>query len=225
MNTPQHEAIRSTGWLSGKPKEFQDQLLARSDQVHFEKGVSLYEAFDDTGGLLGVAQGIVALHLPERGSANTFCHIGGPGFWTGDAAALSGQERRITIVAKTDCTVLRLSRAQMMRLGEQDANAWRFFSEIAARNLTMAIDVIEALKHVTPISRVAMTLLNLHQDVSPDIAVLPLSQTDIAAAADLSRSSVNTAMKSLKDMGLIKRSYGGVEISDLDALRKFASQV
>lgn len=225
MNDIPHSTMRTFGWLAEKPRDFQDEVFARSDHLHLEKGTSVYEAFDDTGGLIGVVDGFVALHLPERGSANTFSHIGGTGYWTGDISALLGRERRISIIAKTDCSILRLSRAEMQRFGSQNPDAWRLFSEVAARNLVVAIDVIEALKHVDPTTRVAMTLLNLQRDVPPEHPVIPLSQSDIAAAADLSRSSVNIAMKTLNDLGLIESTYGGVTIVDFENLTDFASQV
>lgn len=222
MKKQLYPEMTKSGWLKGKPKDFQNEVFGRGDVIGFEKGESIYEAFDDPGGIIGVTEGFVALHLPERGSANTFGHIGGPGYWTGDASALTGRARRITIVAKSDCKILRLSRAEMVRLGDVYPNSWQFFSEIAARNLVLAIDLIEALRHRVPIQRVAMTLLNLHRDLGPDFETLPLSQTEIAAAADLSRSSVSTALVALKKLDLIKIAYGGIAILDFEKLSLFA---
>lgn len=224
MKNPRYLEMTKSGWLDGKPKNFQNEVFNHGDLIEFRRGESIYEAFDDAGGIIGVAEGLVALHLPERGSKNTFGHVGGPGYWTGDASALTGRERRISIVAQTNCKILRLSRAEMQRVGDRNPVSWQFFSEIAARNLVLAIDIIEALKHAVPAQRVAMTLLNLHRDLGSDVSVLPLSQLEIAAAADLSRSSVNTALASLNALNLIKIEYGGVEVLAIEKLSQFAYQ-
>ncbi|MGR3663068.1 MAG: Crp/Fnr family transcriptional regulator [Paracoccaceae bacterium] len=192
--------------------------------IEFRKGESIYEAFDDPGGIIGMTEGLVALHLPERGSKNTLGHIGGPGYWTGDISALTGRERTISIIARTDCKILKLSRAEMQRLGDRDPISWRYFSEIAGRNLAQAIYVIEALKHMVPAQRVAMTILNLNRDLGPFGNVVPLSQSEFSAAADLSRSSVNAAMTVLKNRHFVKVEYGGVEVLDIEKLSQFAYQ-
>jgi CRP/FNR family cyclic AMP-dependent transcriptional regulator len=75
--------------------------------LRLKKGELLYDVGDDATGLFGVAEGHVEVHVPRAGVEATLSFVGGPGFWLGDIAALTGHPRRVGIVARTDCRLLR----------------------------------------------------------------------------------------------------------------------
>jgi Mn-dependent DtxR family transcriptional regulator len=52
---------------------------------------------------------------------------------------------------------------------------------------------------------------------------LALRQTDIALRLNLSRKSVNSALKVLAGQGLVKTGYGEIRILDQSALQAFAN--
>ena len=216
--------LRRVTWLAQTPPKFQDQLLSRADLLRLKKGDLLYDVGDDATGLFGVAEGHVEVHAPRAGVEATLSFVGGPGFWFGDIAALTGHPRRVGIVARTDCRLLRAPRAQIVRLTETDPEVWRSFSLLLARNYAKAMGIIHALKQSDPARRVAAMLAVVVEDNPPGVTIAPASQWDIGELAHLGRSKVNTSLKALESRGLIRRRYGAIEVVDADGLRKLVHE-
>ena len=55
-------------------------------------GDAICRVGDDTGGVFGVHEGSVEIHVQGRSNGQTLGLIAGPGFWIGDMAALTGQQ-------------------------------------------------------------------------------------------------------------------------------------
>jgi CRP/FNR family transcriptional regulator, cyclic AMP receptor protein len=214
--------VQSVGWLSTLPLPFQHVVLARSDLLHYPEATPLYDVGDDASGLFGVVEGMLELHLPWKRRDNTLAHLGGPGFWAGDAGAIAGNSRRIAIRSRPGARLFRLPRAEVLRITQEDPSSWRHFAMLLAGNSLTAIAIIDALKRDDPLERVAATLLNLVDSSHVDRPVLQASQSDVGALARLGRSSVNVALAELEQRGWLRRQYGALEIIDLAALRRFA---
>jgi len=212
--------LRERGWLSRTSPEFQDAVFERSDLLKLGPGMPVYLAGDDTGGVFGIVDGWVELHLPAPGGAATLAYIGGPGAWFGDLAALRGHSRRFSLVTRTDVRVLRLSRSEMQRLCDDVPQRWRYMAELVADNLSIAIDVVEALRRRDVVERMALTLLS----VAGDTGDLSVTQSDLAELACLARGTVNGALAALEERGLVKRRYREVEIRSLDGLAKLVGR-
>ena len=206
------ERIGRDGWLSMTPPQFQQDVAARCDVLKFRRGERVYDAGDDSGGLFGVVEGRLEMHMCTRDGRPTLAHMAGPGFWTGDLAALTGRRRRITIIAGSDCT--RLTRAAMASITDAEPVAWRSFAVLSALNLAVALDVLEAMRCTDPTDRVAATLFNLAFSNPGGVSAIPVSQADLGALTRLSRSAVNRAIGLLEERGLVRSAYGKIEITD-----------
>ncbi len=182
----------------------------------------IYEAGDEPGGLFGVVQGHAELHMPLRGLESTLTYIGGPGFWMGDAAAVAGYRRLISVRASSNCQVFRLARLELHRLATSNPIVWSYMAMLLAKNLATALCLIDALKRNDTVSRVAATLANLMKDLPKGKSVLNVSQAEIASMAHLGRGSVNAALKNLQTRGWIRIRYGSIELTSASGLRRFA---
>ena len=69
--------LRERGWLSRTSPEFQDAVLERCDLLKLGPGTTVFLAGDDTGGMFGIVDGRVELHLPAPEGAASLAHIGG----------------------------------------------------------------------------------------------------------------------------------------------------
>jgi Crp-like helix-turn-helix domain len=128
------------------------------------------------------------------------------------------------VVARTDCRLLRVPRAQIVRLTETDPEVWRSFSLLLARTHAKAMGIIHALKQSDPARRVAAMLAVLVEDNAAGMTIAPASQWDIGELAHLGRSKVNTSLKALESRGLIRRRYGAIEVVDADGLRRLVHE-
>jgi CRP-like cAMP-binding protein len=223
MERGQAEAfLRSVTWLGEAPADFRDQVLAKCDMLRFKKSDLIYDAGDEASGLFGVVEGYLELHLPAPGVTATLSYIGGPGSWFGDIAAVTGQPRRITIAAGTDCQLLRLPRLEIVRMTANDPIFWRQFLLLLVSSNVKAMRLIGALKQGDPVKRVACLLLILNQEDLRGTGIAA-SQSDLAELTLLGRTKVNSSLKALEGRGHIRRRYGSIEVSDAAGLRDFVA--
>lgn len=213
--------FRQRGWLAGAPPGFREAMLSRCDLLSVPAGKALYQAGDEPGGLYGLLEGRVEVHLVPRGETPTMIQIAGPGFWTGEFSATTGGRRLIALIARNDCRVLRLSRAELHRLAETAPECWQMLARLAAWNNSAVLDVIGMLKREDACERVAMMLLILSREVPDAPVLLDVSQTELGHLARMSRGTVNTALRRLAGEGLIAQEYGAIRVPDLAALERF----
>lgn len=216
------QIIGTIGWLSHTPADFRDEVVARSDLLQFPAGAAIYGMGDMTGGMYGVVSGSMSLFLPAPDGQNDLGHIGRPGFWTGDFAAVTGRARRLSVAARSDCNVLRFPRAAMLAITEKSPAAWTHVMALFALNSLLMMDIIDALKRDDPVARIATTILNLIDSEALGPVSLDIRQSELASIAHLSRATVNVAVADLERRGWLRRGYGALEITDLHALSRFA---
>jgi CRP-like cAMP-binding protein len=211
---------RSRGWLSATPETFQDAVIARADLIRLDAKQSLYAMGDDSGGLFGLVKGRLNVHLTTLGNDATLAFIGQPGIWIGDIAAVTGQKRILTVVACTECHILRLPRAELIRIVEQTPASWFHIAEMLAQNFARAIEMLEYLRCPDHTRRVAALLLSLNGNRSPE--PIRVSQIEMAEMTHIGRTNVQSALVDLVKRGFVRRAYASVEIVDVAGLRNFA---
>ena len=208
-------AIAEIGWLSTTPTPFQAAVLAKADVLSFCKGAGLVQQGDEAGGLLGVLEGQIELHLQSTdGKGRTLALIAGQGFWFGDLTSILGRPRRIGANARTDCKMLRLSRAELARIVDADPVGWKSIAQLVALNHALALDTIDMLRRKDTTERVGLALLILLA-VNPRADTLEnLPHSDLGALTGLSRDSVGSALAAFEARGLISSSYASVKVVD-----------
>jgi CRP-like cAMP-binding protein len=87
------------------------------------------------------------------------------------------------------------------------------------------ISMIESERFLDTNSRVAKIISGLfNQHLYPgQSTALKLSQEEVGFLTGLSRQRTNMALKKLEALGYIKISYGEVEVSDLESLKKMGN--
>lgn len=224
MNSPDLSLLSRLGWLADTPADFRNALLSRCLVRTAGPGDALYHVGDAAGGLYGVVQGQLGVHGAQHGANPTLVHIAGPGFWTGEFAALTGGARMVSLIARSHVVMVRLPRAELLRLAEADPSAWRYLATLSVQNTARAMAIIGALRRDKATDRLAATLVNLGAELGSGSAVLHLSQDDLGTLARLSRGSVNTALARLEREGLVRRSYSAITLLDRAALAAFEEQ-
>lgn len=206
------ELLSKAGWLATTSPAFRQAVLSRCDAISVRAGDVIYRSEEATGGLFGVTSGKIELHLPGLRDDHTLCHIGGPGYWFGDLAALSGLPRRFDVVAGSHCVVARLPRAELQRVLDNEPEGWRNVALLVNGNLDLAVRVVEALKQQAPAARIALSLRNLVGTARDIPHRITATQAEIAAIAGLSRRVANTILHRLEAAGVIRMGYGWIDV-------------
>jgi len=124
---------------------------------------------------------------------------------------LIGQPKRLaTATAMTECVVMRVDKAEIMRvLQEEPAFSQMFISHILARNARVEEDLVDQLFNSTEkrLARVLLLLANFGKEGRPEPIVAKISQETLAEMIGTTRSRVSHFMNKFRTLGFI--DYNG----------------
>ena len=222
--------LRDRGWLSGTPPEFQRAILSRLTWHSLQAGAPIQEGGEEVGELVGLASGIVEIR-PILGRADTpIVHFAHPVFWFGYVPiVVPGGPRRLAAAAKTSLWLGRVPQGVVRTLLAQRPEWWRELTRLSIIYGDVAQNVAADLLIRDSERRCAAVLLRLggHRFPSFDdgeAVEVPVTQDDLAAAANLSRNSVGTMLQKLKARGLVEPGYRTMTICTPNALRAFVDK-
>lgn len=219
---PARDILGKRGWLAATPEHFRDAILARSALRKVRRGEPVYRRGEPAGGLWGLVSGRLAIEVAPLDRGSLLGHFVGPGFWIGAAALVTGDPRQVGLIATRASTLLHLPMAEFEAIAAADPQAWRWLAVLPIQQAMLAIGIAEDLIIRDPRHRLLATLLRLaaqrgpRADAEPqDIAV---SQENLAAIVNLSRTAVGLMLRAFEAEGLVERRYSSIRIVDTEAL-------
>jgi len=228
----QNEGLRvlaSRGWLSVTPPDFQRALLSRSSWHCLEAGAPIQAGGEEAGELIGLADGVIALRTILGPADTPIMHLSHPVFWLGYVPIILGKPRRIAASAKTPVCLARIPQAAVKGALSAHPQWWKYLLQPAIIYGDNSQNAAADLLIRDSERRCAAVLLRLsgRRFSGPDDSKpveIPLTQTELAGAANLSRNSVGTMVKRLAARGLIEQGRQGIVVCAPIALRTFVEQ-
>lgn len=182
--------------------------VARNVTKH-PKSAVVFTQGDPAAHVYYLRHGSVKLSVLSRTGKEAVVAILGPGDFFGEGC-LAGQPRRMaTARALSASTVVRIEKAEMLRLlHAESALADRFLSHMLARNIRIEEDLIDQLFNSSE-KRLARALLLLARYGTEDrrLPLPKLSQETLAEMVGTTRSRINFFMNKFRDLGFIE--YNG----------------
>lgn len=215
----------ATGWLADAPPPFRDAVLERTVVRRYGAGELLHAAGDEAGGMYGVAEGSIRLMLAAIDHGPYCGHLLRPGSWAGDGPTINREVRPVTLVSSGSSTVLFLSRAAIMEIVADDPGHWRHFIAGTMLNLNIAFGAIADLMLRDHRKRLVAVLLRAAGERSETPrgdapSEVDLNQAEIAAMANVTRTTASATLRRLEQAGLIMTGYGKVTILSPARLRR-----
>jgi len=128
---------------------------------------------------------------------------------------LTGQKLRLaTVIAITDCNIMRLDKAAVVRtLYEEPKFSALFMSYILARNARVEEDLVDQLFNSSEkrLARVLLLMANFGKEGQSEPIIANISQDTLAKMVGTTRSRVSFFMNKFRKLGLIKYN-GNLEI-------------
>ncbi|MCF2514593.1 Crp/Fnr family transcriptional regulator [Sphingomonas sp. G124] len=216
--------LKSRGWLSDRDSEFQEALLGICRWRHFEPGETLISAGDICAPLVGIASGSAAV-VTSLGPPDTpLTHICHPGWWAGYVPLIAGRPTDNATVARTPVYAAVATKSAAEALLSENPGRWKHFARLALYYGEVAANIVADLLIRESDRRCAATLLRIadcrFQGQAPAFA--SVSQTDLAAIANLSRKTANAILRDFELNGLVARHYNQIDILDPASLRRVA---
>jgi CRP/FNR family cyclic AMP-dependent transcriptional regulator len=205
------------GWLRHTPAKFSAEVISQLVQQNFDAGASLYLQGDEAGGVYYVVDGAVVVSIALGEVGPFVVHVGHAGSWFGEAAIITGQPRRVGLLARRATQAFFLPLPAIRKIVNDDPAAWRYFALLAVMNTDLALSSGMDLLIRDHDKRLVALLLRLGNCrlASPNdghLSTIDVSQEDLAEMANLSRNATGAVLRSLEKKGLIDRSYRQIRI-------------
>jgi len=217
------ERLRAGRWFRGLPVELQDGLLDAARIRVFRAGERIFSRGDPPSGLFASLEGAVRIAAIADAGKEALLTLVEPPAWFGEIAVFDGLARTHDAVADSEATVLQVPEAALAALLASEPSYWRDVALLMTHKLRLMFAVVEEAA-VLPIAvRLARRLLNRaegygewHDRTSRSVVV---RQDLLAAMLATSRQTANQVLKRLETRGIIRLTYGQIEILEHEELR------
>ncbi len=227
MSSLAKKGLFETGsWFARLPGDVQDELMLAGRQRHLDAGNMLFRTGDEPTGLHGLLGGELHIIGSASNGDDKLMAIHRVGDWTGFLTCIDHQPHPLSATAAADCTVFSVPPAAVSRIFERDVATFRLLLDpelrVSRRNYRWLIEMTTR----PTLQRIAERLVDLGrwthgERAGPVSPIEHVSQEALAAASNVSRQTMNSALNELEARGLIKVGYGRIELVDsrgLDAL-------
>lgn len=217
----------SEGWFGRAPREFQKAILARCEWIMCSAGQPVYQTADERADLLAVVDGTVEIYSRFGIGDNPLLHLAHEGFWAGYGSVIAGEAPRATIIARVDTLLARVPRRTMHELLSARPEWWRVMSTAAMEYGDIAIAAVADLLIQDNVRRCACTVLRITglrppRRARPDRRDAMVTQGELAAMVNLSRTTLVQILHQFERGGLIEQGYRELRIVDPVALTALA---
>jgi CRP/FNR family cyclic AMP-dependent transcriptional regulator len=175
----------------------------RTDQTVFPQGSPADAVFY-------IQKGKVKITVVSEQGKEAVVAVLGPDEFCGEGC-LTGQPRRMaTAVAMTECEIMRLEKAAMIRvLHEEPAFSEMFVAHLLARTIRVEEDLVDQLFNSSEkrLARALLLLANFGKDGRPERIIAKVSQETLAEMIGTTRSRVSHFMNKFRKLGFIE--YNG----------------
>ncbi len=184
-------------------------------RVEHGAGAGIFAQGDIALSVMYIERGSVRLSVVSPSGKEAVVAVLGPRTFFGEGCLAGQLARMATATAMTNCTVLVVDQAEMIRqLHERPAFSDRFLLHMLARNIRVEEDLVDQLFNSSE-KRLARTLLLLarYGDPQPATVALPkLSQELLAEMVGTTRSRVNFFMNKFRKLGFIDYDGAGLKV-------------
>jgi len=213
---------RNSRWLSQHERRAQDLLCSRMRLVNLPKNRTLFDVEDSASEVYCLVSGCAVITVPHPVQGMIHGHVMFAGKWFGEPAALGKRPRIMSVVARRPTELLALSQTAIVDLLKSDpALNWLFFNLMAwnvEEYLLHAVDLMIVDPRIRLCSRLLTFGGRLLNFLPMGPVSIPLTQEELAAASNMSRSTVFHLLGELVAQGICELGYRELRILDMARL-------
>jgi CRP/FNR family transcriptional regulator, cyclic AMP receptor protein len=192
------------------PKVFLATVNGGRSISKYRKGEIVFSQGKPADAVFYILKGKVKLTVVSEQGKEAVVALLGPDEFCGEGC-LTGQPLRLaTAVAMTECEIMRLEKATMIRvLHEEPAFSEMFVSYLLARTSRVEADLVDQLFNSSEkrLARALLLLANFGKEGRPEPIIANISQETLAEMIGTTRSRVSFFMNKFRKLGLI--DYNG----------------
>jgi CRP/FNR family transcriptional regulator, cyclic AMP receptor protein len=177
----------------------------------YGKGQVVFAQSDPADAIFYIQKGKLKLTVVSNNGKEAVVALLGAGDFLGEGCLAGQQVRMGTAVAMTDCAIVRLDRAEAIRvLHDEPSFSELFLKHLLSRNIRIEEDLVDQLFNSSEkrLARVLLLLANFGKEGKPETVIPKISQETLAEIVGTTRSRVSFFMNRFRKLGFIK--YNGV---------------
>lgn len=211
-------------WFAALPQALRDALLAMAQVQRLDAGQRLFRRGDKPSGLYAVVEGAVRIGAVSESGKEALLTLVEPPYWFGEISLFDNLPRTHDAFAESASTLLLLPQTELLTLLERQPQHWRDFALLMSHKLRLAFLALEDMSLLPAAPRLARRLRLIAENYGEGEPrqVLHLAQEQLALMLSLSRQTTNQILKELEAQGIVRLTYGEIEILDLQRLRQAA---
>lgn len=223
--TPAHiETLRTDLWFGQLPPALADELLARAQLKTLAAGQHLFFRGDPPDGLYAVLSGTLRVSGMTEAGKEAVLSLIDPPTWLGEIALFDRLPRTHNVSAETEARVLHVRLVDIDQILQESPAHWQHFGVLMALKTRLVFIGLEDLSLLPPEGRLARRLVWMVQSAGRHQGTtrLSVSQANLALMLSMSRQTANRAVMALQSQGIVRVSYGVIEVLDAAALADVA---
>jgi CRP/FNR family cyclic AMP-dependent transcriptional regulator len=176
----------------------------------YRKNQRIFSQGDPADAIFYIQEGRVKVCVTSESGKEAVVALHGKGNFFGEGC-LTGQPLRLaTVMAMTECVIMRLDKAAVVRvLHDEPKFSELFISHLLARNARVEEDLVDQLFNSSEkrLARVLLLMANFGKEGKPQPVIAKISQETLAEIIGTTRSRVSTFMNKFRELGFI--NYNG----------------
>jgi len=209
--------------LSDLAPEDVRQLLSIARRRTFDKGEVVFHRDDPAESLHLIVRGRFAARVSTQVGDSVLLDVLGPGQTFGELALLlPGERRSATVSALEDGETRSVYRDDFARLQQSHPGVKDVLLRLLAEQVRRTSDRIVEAHHVDADTRMRRRLCELAETYADGdgVAVVPLTQDDLASMAGTSRATVNRVLREEEKRGAVALERGRVKVRDAESIQR-----
>lgn len=223
---PYQPLLRTGHWFSSLPQALQDEFLSHASVRRLQAGERLFHRGDQPCGLYAVVEGAMRVGAVSVNGKEALLTLIEPPYWFGEISLFDGQPRTHDAFAEGPTVLLHVPQHALNTLLERQPAYWRDFALLMSQKLRLAFIALEQISLLPAAPRLAQRLLMMADNYGEGDPrrVIHLAQEQLALMLAISRQTTNQILKDLQAQGIVRLTYGEIEIVDLPRLRQAAGE-
>ena len=192
------------------PKVFLVTVNGGRSISKYRQNETVFSQSSFTDAVFYIQKGKVKITVVSEQGKEAVVAILGPDEFCGEGCLTGQQLRLATATAVTDCEIMRLEKATMVRvLHEEPAFSEFFVAHLLARTIRVEADLVDQLFNSSEkrLARALLLLANFGKEGQPEPIIAKVSQETLAEMIGTTRSRVSYFMNKFRKLGLI--AYNG----------------
>jgi CRP/FNR family transcriptional regulator, cyclic AMP receptor protein len=178
--------------------------------LKFRKGQTVFRQGEPADSVFYIQEGKVKIAIVSKRGKEAVVALHGEQEFFGEGC-LTGQQLRLgTVKAMTECSIMRIDKAAMVRvLHDEPKFSEMFMAYVLSRNARVEEDLVDQLFNSSEkrLARLLLLLANFGKEGRPEPVIAKVSQEILAEMIGTTRSRVSAFMNKFRKLGFIE--YNG----------------